>query len=198
MSEMEVNPSSPEKSPREPVSGLFSRFSTMNNSPSLPTGHILSPSMQMTSERLSAGMITSVSPAFFANAHIEKIPDTGFTNPSSDNSPISANPPSFSASICPPADNIPAAIARSNPVPSFLMSDGARFTVILPFGSSNPQFFIAAQTLFLDSLTDAPASPIMLNSLSPGVTKVSTVVIIPVTPLMHTVSITVIIPSPPQ
>ena len=47
------------------------------------------------------------------------------------------------------------AIARSKPVPSFLMSAGERFTVIFFAGIINPVFLRAERTLSLASLTDA-------------------------------------------
>ncbi len=51
------------------------------------------------------------------------------------------------------AARTPRAIGRSKPAPSFFISAGAKFMVILRFGKSKPEFFIADLTLSFDSFT---------------------------------------------
>ena len=68
-------------------------------------------------------------------------------------------PFSDSALISSSAANIPSAIGRSNALPSFFISAGARFTVILFDGNVRFEFFSAAITLSLDSLTAESGNP---------------------------------------
>jgi hypothetical protein len=58
---------------------------------------------------------------------------------------------------------IPSAIGKSKPLPSFLMSAGARLTVILLSGNGNSEFLIAAETLSRDSLTAESGRPTIKN-----------------------------------
>jgi hypothetical protein len=61
-------------------------------------------------------------------------PFTGFIRPSNESSPKTRYLEAISMGIMPDAANIPNAIGKSKPVPSFLMSAGAKFTVILSAG----------------------------------------------------------------
>ena len=61
--------------------------------------------------------------------------------------------------ISPIAIKIPIAIGKSKNVPSFLISAGAKFTIIFLLGNSIPEFFIAVRTLSFASLTLASGSP---------------------------------------
>jgi len=51
---------------------------------------------------------------------------------------------------------MPTAIGKSNAAPSFFMSAGARFIVILLRGYEYPEFLIAEATLSFDSLPREP------------------------------------------
>ena len=57
-------------------------------------------------------------------------PLIGRSEPSSDSSPRMARLPNFSVRTCSWAAKMPRAMGRSNAEPSFLMSAGARLTVI--------------------------------------------------------------------
>ena len=76
--------------------------------------------------------------------------------------------------ICLDSIRIPIAIGRSNKVPIFLISAGAKFIIILPSGNSNPEFIIAALTLSFASRTDASASPTIAKLGKPFVISTST------------------------
>ena len=86
-------------------------------------------------------------------------PATGFTLPSSASSPQKIIFAALSAFTIPRAASIPTAIGRSKPAPSFFMAAGARFTVIRSKGKGYPEFWIAALTLSLLSLTMLSGSP---------------------------------------
>ena len=61
--------------------------------------------------------------------------------------------------------------------PSFLMSPGARLTVVFVVGIEKPLFAMADETLFSDSFTAASGSPTMKtfgSPLSPELTSIST------------------------
>ena len=77
---------------------------------------------------------------------------------------------------------IPTAIGRSKDGPSFFMSAGARFTVILFRGKLRPVFFNALRTRSLDSLTAESGSPTISKAGSPFDISVSTNTVIPSTP----------------
>jgi len=72
------------------------------------------------------------------------------------------------------AARVPTAIGRSKTGPSFLMSAGARLTVILREGSSQFEFRIAARTRSLASCTAVSGSPTMANAGRPPPTSTST------------------------
>ena len=70
--------------------------------------------------------------------------------------------------------NIPIAIGRSYPVPSFLIFAGDRFMVILLGSIYIPQFFRDTFTLSLASLTSELRSPINSKTGSPSDMSTST------------------------
>ena len=130
-----------------------------------------------TSPALPEGMTTLI-PSPFAKAHMGKAPLISFNLPSSESSPTkiffsTLTLPPF-PEICPDAASIPMAIGRSYSAPSFFTSAGARFTVILIIGNSNPEFFMALLTLSLDSFTAESGRPTMLKDGIPGDISTST------------------------
>ena len=72
------------------------------------------------------------------------------------------------------ATSTPNAIGRSNPVPSFFRSAGARLTVVRRAGSENPELTIAAETRSRLSFTAPAGSPTTLNHGSPWAQSTST------------------------
>jgi hypothetical protein len=88
-----------------------------------------------------------------------KIPDTLFTSPDKESSPINSVFSISSKGNCPVAHNMPIAMGRSYLPPSFGSSAGARFIVILECGKSKPEFIIALRTLSLLSLTAISGNP---------------------------------------
>jgi len=69
---------------------------------------------------------------------------------------------------------MPKAMGRSREDPSFLISAGARFTVILFTGKSNWEFFMAEVTLSFDSFTATSGRPTILNLGRPRARSTST------------------------
>jgi len=63
---------------------------------------------------------------------------------------------------------------KSREEPSFLISAGARFTVIFLVGNSKAEFLIAELTLSFASLTAASGRPTILNLGSPLARSIST------------------------
>ena len=86
-------------------------------------------------------------------------PRTGLSSPSSESSPIDTRLATHSGGICPDAASSARAMGRSNPLPSFGSSAGARFRVIRAVGHSKPEFRIAACTRSFDSRTEASGRP---------------------------------------
>ena len=80
---------------------------------------------------LASGTIHVLKPLSAAAHTIGSIPVIGLTLPSRLSSPITNTPSSLSSSIIQLAESIPAAIGRSKPVPSFLISAGDILTTIL-------------------------------------------------------------------
>ena len=99
---------------------------------------------------------------------------TGFTLPSSESSPQKIILAALSEFTIPSAASIPTAIGRSNPAPSFFRAAGARFTVIRSKGKGYPEFWIAALTLSLLSLTMLSGSPTVANPGKPEARSTST------------------------
>ena len=113
-------------------------------------------------------------PFFESAAAIAKTPRTGRISPSNESSPQNDLP---STSFCvrfPLAVKTARAIGKSKLGPSFFMSAGARFTTTLLDGKLKPQFFIAAFTLSLDSLTDTSGKPTIQKLGSPPAISTST------------------------
>ena len=67
-----------------------------------------------------------------ASILMDSVPRTGASLPSRESSPTIRNPSTLFCEMLPEAARSPMAIGRSNPLPSFLMSAGARFITILP------------------------------------------------------------------
>ena len=105
-----------------------------------------------------------------------KTPLTGRNIPSSPNSPIIIYSPSISVLILPLAPNMPIAMERSYPLPSFFMSAGERLTVISATGIFLPIFINAAFIRSKLSFTAASASPETRNN-TPGFILVSMVTV---------------------
>lgn len=131
-------------------------------------------------------MNISFFPASFALIIIGRIPLTPLIIPSSANSPTKFLSQIASVCNCPLLHNIPTAIGKSSPEPSFFKSAGARLTVIRVVGNLNPEFFKAARTLSLDSLTAVSGSPTSSNAGRPFEISTSTIISSPLIP--HVVS----------
>ena len=102
-------------------------------------------------------------------------PRTARTLPSSPSSPTTTSSRKLSTGICPVAARMPSAMGRSNAVPSFLTSAGARFVVIRRGGTLKPEFASAAPTRSLLSLTEPAGRPTMNHCGSPKAQSTSTV-----------------------
>ncbi len=118
---------------------------------------------------LSKGTIASRKPASWAALIAGRIPRTGRSVPSSDNSPISRT---FSTSplMIPAAIKYATAIGRSKSGPSFFRSAGANETTIFRlslFGAGRPEFLIAALTRSFASSTAFPTNPTIQNEKRP-------------------------------
>ena len=96
------------------------------------------------------------------------------TVPSRPSSPTKSLPSSVDGSSCPVATRIPIAIGRSNAVPSFLTSAGARLIVILRGGSLNPELTSAAPTRSLLSFTAPMGNPTIVHCGKPAAASTST------------------------
>ena len=152
-------------SPISALVGSISLFpvkkSTTSCIESIPSTSI--PSTTEASFAFFLGTITPFSLFFFAQSADEITPLTGLTFPSRDSSPIIRKFFSNSDLISPEAASIPIDIGRSKYEPCFFMSAGARFTVILLWGKSYLQFFIADLTRSLLSLTAASGRPTVVT-----------------------------------
>ena len=73
------------------------------------------------------------------------------------------------------ATRIPIAIGRSREGPSFLISAGAKLTVMRRIGKSKPEFLIAARTRSRLSLTEASGKPTISKAANPAPTSTSTI-----------------------
>ena len=107
---------------------------------------------------LPAGTIKRVKPFAFAEIKTGIMPVTGRNAPSSASSPKKTMP-SVSAVSWSLAFKILIASGKSKCEPSFFISAGARFMVILFTGKYSALFFMADSTLSLLSLTDAEGKP---------------------------------------
>ncbi|MBA7557802.1 hypothetical protein ES705_50574 [subsurface metagenome] len=115
------------------------------------TGNTFSSLIIPASLAFASGTSNFILSFIFAIKAMGSTPLTGFILPSKDNSPIIRYSFNKSGLTCLLATKIAKAIDRSKIGPSFLISAGARFTVILCMGNSNSEFFMAALTLSRDS-----------------------------------------------
>jgi len=76
--------------------------------------------------------------------------------------------------MLPVAFRMPIAMDRSREEPSFLISAGARFTVIFLVGNSKAEFLMAELTLSLASFTATSGRPTILKRGSPLARSTST------------------------
>ena len=102
-----------------------------------------------------------------------KMPVTGLSEPSNASSPKNTVPSVFAVKRS-AAIRILTARGKSYCEPSFLMSAGARFIVILFTGKFIALFFIAARTLSLLSFTAASGKPTKSKDTMPLFMSVST------------------------
>ena len=105
---------------------------------------------------------------------IGRIPEIAWISPLRLNSPAIITPFRCSGFRISPAASTAAARGRSNPAPSFLISAGAKFTVILFGGRAIPLFFRAVLTLSWASFTWADGNPTMVKLGRPSLTSAST------------------------
>ena len=110
------------------------------------------------------------------------MPFIGLTVPSRDNSPHITMSLRFSWQSIPFAVNIPTAIAKSKQAPSFLISAGARLTVILLELRLKWEFLIADITLFADSLQAVSGNPTIEKPGVPPEISISTSTLYPLIP----------------
>ena len=120
------------------------------------------------------GMTQNRSPVSPAWITLGKIPETGWISPFKLTSPTIITSFKSSGFNMPEAARTAAATGRSNPAPSFLISAGTKFTVILLGGRATPLFFNAVRTLSWASFTCADAYPTIVKEGSPLLTSAST------------------------
>ena len=125
-----------------------------------------------------------------------KTPLAGRTFPSNESSPINMVSSVFPFRA-PEAFRSPTAIPRSKWLPDFFTYAGARFTVILCLGYSNPLFAMALLTRPAASLTAVSPIPVISKYGSPGLRSVCISISIPCIPLSATVLIFESINIPP-
>ena len=94
-------------------------------------------------------------------------PRTLWIWPSSASSPTTANRPICPFLTAPVAARMPSAMGRSNEVPSFRTSAGARFTVIRSDGNANPALRMAVRTRSRLSRTAESGSPTVVKAGKP-------------------------------
>lgn len=140
------------------------------------------PSTTAASLKLPSGRTIPLYPRRRASIAMGRTPFTGRSAPSSASSPISAQSSRCFSETFSLAASTPAAMGRSYAGPSFLISAGARFTVMRRRGNSKPEFRTAEITRFLASRTEASGSPTMKRLGSPGAMSTSTVTRAPLIP----------------
>ena len=144
--------------------------SLMSSTPMMSMFPMICPSLT-----LGIGRKHRFFPAFPAAATIDRIPETGLILPSSPSSPTRTLVSRIDWSTSPVAARTATAMGRSNPVPSFLISAGDRFTVIFLAGSRKPEFFraSASTTTGYPSTPKIPILCTLLNTLSPFLILIS-------------------------
>ena len=127
------------------------------------------------SATLGAGSTSVATPARRACRAIESAPRIVRSAPSRPSSPTNIRSAAATDdSSCPVATRMPMAIGRSNAVPSFFTSAGARFTVIRRGGTLKPELTSAAPTRSRLSFTALAASPTIVHWGSPCAASTST------------------------
>ncbi len=134
-------------------------LSASSNSASEPTVLTSSPSTSPASAALARGTTARCSPRSRAPSSWGSTPRSGCTVPSSDSSPTKSVPSSDSRGTAPSAPSVAAAMARSNPLPVFFTSAGARLTTIWHSEMYSPTCASALFTRTRLSRTDASARP---------------------------------------
>ncbi len=112
------------------------------------------------SRSLCLGTINPLKCSARALIAIGKTPFAGCNFPSRPNSPSIMYSPRESAGICPSAARMAMARGRSKPLPSFLRSAGAMFTVMSALGNFMPLYCIAAAMRSRPSLTATSPRPV--------------------------------------
>src|SRR3989344_4661766 len=102
-------------------------------------------------------------PILFASTAMGKMPGTGLTRPSKDNSPTQRLVARKVVRRNPCAVSKPTAIGKSNSDPSLGISAGARLITGFVWGISKEVLTIAVRTRSFDSSTDLFGSPTILK-----------------------------------
>ena len=135
---------------------------------------------RMLETRLASGMFgggsTSVGAAGVRARSLAtgSTPRTGRSEPSSPSSPRATMPSVAPCRSWPVATSRPNAMGRSNAVPSFFVSAGARLTVTRRGGTWKPEFVSAAETRSRLSRTAPAGRPTMVHCGNPAATSTST------------------------
>jgi site-specific DNA recombinase len=129
----------------------------------LSTGKTCNPSTTAASRALSLGTMSEVLPAALAPSAMGNTPLTGRTAPSNPSSPTAAKFSKCALRNCSSPSNAPRAIGKSKMGPCFLVSAGARLTVMRRMGQVNCEFLTAARTRSPDSRTEASGKPTIAN-----------------------------------
>ena len=140
------------------------------------TGTAARPDTTAASSTFSGGTRMPFLPSARARSAIGRTPRTRRTSPESASSPVTHHPESPCATSWSDDASIPSAMGRSKLGPSFLMSAGARLTVVRAIGGRKPELTSAVQTRSELSLTAASGSPTTttLGSPCPESTSIST------------------------
>ena len=137
-------------------------------------GTTVSPGTIRHSSTFAQGTTSRCIPSFCSCKAMGSAPSVLCTSPLRASSPKKAvlSRPSFFT--IPIHASMAVAIARSYPVPSFLICAGDRLTVMRATGSGNPAFFMATRTLSFASLTSHARLPTISNPGRPLETSAST------------------------
>ena len=146
------------------VDNTFSPLSISTTSFKVETGAIFSPGTKDASFWFSGGTIIPLIPCFLALMQIGRIPFTGRSSPSRLSSPMSIILSRKLVSTWRNPHRIATAMGRSNAAPSLRISAGAKFTVMRLDGILKPEFFMAASTRSLLSLTAPSGKPTVKNA----------------------------------
>ena len=151
-----------------------SPFKYFTTSDSVETGTLLMPSTTAASASLAFGRINCSNSCSRVATATGRIPRTGRTSPSSDNSPTTIARLRFSGGNSPIVPSKARAIGKSKPEPILRKEAGARFTTTLRTGKLYPELLTADRIRSRLSLIVLSGNPTILKTLIPTETSTST------------------------